>query len=266
MDTVLLACDHYNLDDCFKLAVEFGLGLEVQTFAYPTMLDEGLDARVNEYKARLEGFDRPLTMHGAFLDMASASLDPKVVAVARERYTKNIEIAAQIGAGLVVFHANYLTNIRTEAFRRAWTQRQIDFWTPMAELAASFDVRIAIENMWEFEPRIIADILHEVNSPFLVSCLDTSHAHLYGEVPFQEWLDELGAFIQYIHLNNTGGVADDHRGLNDGVMDYTSILPQLRTLPGGVHLGDDENNGDASQFAILRSGSTSRNKSLRLLH
>ena len=234
MDTVLLACDHYNLDDCFKLAVEFGLGLEVQTFAYPTMLDEDLDERVNEYKTRLQGFDRPLAMHGAFLDMASASLDPKVVAVARERYTKNIEIAAEVGASLVVFHANYLTNIRTEPFRRAWTQRQIDFWNPMAELAANLDVRIAIENMWEYEPCIIADVLREVNSPYLVSCLDTSHAHLYGEVPFREWLDELGEFIQHIHLNNTGGVADDHRALDDGVMDYAAILPQLRALPNQV--------------------------------
>jgi len=194
MDTVLLACDHYNLDYCFELAVEFGLGLEIQTFAYPTMLDEGLDERVNEYKARLQGFNRSLIMHGAFLDMASASLDPKVVAVAWERYTKNIEIAAQIGASLVVFHANYLTNIRTEAFRRAWTQRQIDFWNPMAELAASFNVRIAIEKMREFEPRILADVLREVNSPCLVSCLDTSHAHLYGEVPFQEWLNGFRRF------------------------------------------------------------------------
>ncbi|MFQ5407036.1 MAG: sugar phosphate isomerase/epimerase family protein [Anaerolineales bacterium] len=231
MDRVQLACNDDNVDACLKLALDVGLGLEVQTFAYPAALDDDVNARVAKYKARLRGFPGYISMHGAFIDMTSASLDPKVAAVARERYTHNLNIAAELGARLVVFHANYLTHIRTPEFRAEWTELQVKFWEPMAELAASLQITIAVENMWEYEPTIISNVLKQIDSPWLVACLDTSHAHLYGETPLDAWLAALGDCIRYVHLNNTAGTDDDHYGLDDGVMDYTAVLPKLRALP-----------------------------------
>ena len=92
-------------------------------------------------------------------------------------------------------------------------------------------IRLAMENMWEYDPGIIADVLRQVNSPWLISCLDVGHAHLFSEVPFKNWLTELDGYIQYTHLNNNGGRVDEHRGFDDGVLDYKAILPMLRALP-----------------------------------
>ena len=230
MDRVSLACDHYNFEECLELAHEHSLGLEIQTFAYPDALDNHPEW-IEVYKDRLKDFDRPLSMHGAFMDMTSASFDPKIVAVTLDRYHQNLEIAAQLNARAIVFHANYLTNIRNLPFRRAWTDRQVVFWGKLAEEAGKMGIRLALENMWEYDPAIIGDVLRQVNSPWLISCLDVGHAHLFSDLPFKNWLAELGGYIQYTHLNNNGGRVDEHRGFDDGVLDYKAILPLLRSLP-----------------------------------
>ena len=230
MDKVLLACDHYNFEECLDLARERGLGIEIQTFAFPDALDNHPEW-FNVYEERLRDFAGPLSMHGAFMDMTSASLDPKIVAVARDRYLYNIDLAARLNAKVIVFHANYLTNMRNAPFRRGWTDRQVQFWGRMAEMAGALDIRLAIENMWEYDPALIGDVLRQVNSPWLITCLDVGHVHLFSEVPFKNWLTDLDSFIQYSHLNNNGGRVDEHRGFDDGVLDYGSILPMLRSLP-----------------------------------
>lgn len=230
MDKVLLACDHYNFNECLELANERGLGLEIQTYAYPDALDNHPEW-LTIYEHKLRDFAGPVTMHGAFMDMTSASLDPKIVAVAHERYLQNLEIAARLNAQVIVFHANYLTNMRNIPFRRGWTDRQVQFWGRMAETAGAMGIRLALENMWEYDPALIGDVLRQVNSTFLITCLDVGHVHLFSEVPFKNWLTDLDGFIQYCHLNNNGGRVDEHRGFDDGVLDYRAILPMLRSLP-----------------------------------
>ena len=230
MDNVVLACDHYNFDECLELAKEYDLGLEIQTFAYPDALDNHPEW-IDEYEYKLKNFSGKISMHGAFMDMTSASFDPKVVALTLTRYRQNLTIAARLTAHTVVFHANYLTSMRNAPFRRAWTDKQVVFWTNLIKESSAMGIRLALENMWEYDPKIIGDVLRQVNSPWLITCLDVGHAHLFGEVPFNDWLKDLDGFIQYTHLNNNGGRVDEHRGFDDGVMDFDSILPKLRALP-----------------------------------
>jgi sugar phosphate isomerase/epimerase len=90
---------------------------------------------------------------------------------------------------------------------------------------------VALENMWEWEPSLITDVLDQVALPSLKACLDVGHAHLYSTVPLADWLAALGSHLVYAHVNNNNGLADQHRALDDGVLDYTRILPQLRALP-----------------------------------
>lgn len=231
MDQVLIASGPSNFPECFELAQEAGLGLEIQAFAYPQVLESNLPLLLREYRAYLKDFAGPLALHGAFMDMTPGSLDPKIVAVTEERYRQNMDIAAELGATTIIFHANYLTNIRTLAFRQDWTQRQVVFWGRLVERAARMGLTLALENMWEWEPSIITDVILLVESPHLRACLDVGHAHLFSRVSFRNWLAVLGPYLAHAHLNNNGGVVDQHRGLDDGVIEYPAILGQLRALP-----------------------------------
>jgi sugar phosphate isomerase/epimerase len=230
-DRVHFACSHDNFEACLALARSYSAGLELQGFAQPDTLDGDWGGMVRRYQAQLKGFENGLSMHGAFLDMVSASPDARVVQVARERYTHNLQIADMLGARHVVFHANFITSIRVPSYRQDWTRRQIDFWGLMVQQAERLGITVLLENMWEAEPSIIGDVLDAVQSPHLKACLDVGHAHLFSDVKFEDWVEALGDHLIYTHMNNNPGHIDDHRALDDGVIDYKAVLGLLRALP-----------------------------------
>ena len=232
-DQVVIACNDDNFEECIKLALKHGTGLEIQSFAQPDKLDGDWQAEVKRYQNQLaqDGFKGLLTMHGAFLDLVSASPDRKVVQLTRERYSANLEIAQAFEAKYVVFHTNFLPMIRLPVYREQWTERQIEFWGEMAEDAKGKGVTILLENMWEYDPALICDVLDTVNSPNLHACIDVGHTFLFSDIVLENWLERMGRHLLYAHLNNNPGGVDYHQALSDGVINYGEILPMLRELP-----------------------------------
>jgi sugar phosphate isomerase/epimerase len=232
-DRVVIACKDGNFEECLKLALAHGTGLELQGFAEPDTLDGDWRAVVARYKKHFAKtkFGGLLSVHGAFFDLVSASPDSKVVALARERYTTSLEIAHEFGAKFLVFHANFIAMIRMPAYREQWTSRQIDFWGGMVKEAERLGVTLLLENMWEPDPAIIADVLDGVNSPHLRACIDVGHAHLFSELVLDNWIERTGRHLVYAHLNNNPGSVDYHLALSEGAIDYSKVLSKLRALP-----------------------------------
>ncbi|MCI0711438.1 MAG: sugar phosphate isomerase/epimerase [Chloroflexi bacterium] len=232
MDQVSITAKHTNFEACYRLAIERGLGIELQTFAFPPVLDSpSWDQIVEQYKQTLRGFPYPISMHGAFMDMAPGSPDTLFITVTRERTYQFLRLAAELKAGVIVFHANFIAAIRDDEYRMGWTDRMIEFFVPVVDYARELGVNMVLENMWEFDPSIIRFVLDGVNSTFLSACLDVGHAYLFSKIPFVDWLEDLQHWITYIHMNNNYADIDLHLGLDDGVLDYEYILPLLRNLP-----------------------------------
>jgi len=233
-DRVLLTADLKNFDACHTLARENGLGLELMAFSYPEVLDNDWRVRLVNYQNTLRHFDGPLTLHGPFMDMVSGSPDERINRVCLERYRHALHIAGELGAELVVLHANFIGALHNHSYRRGWHERSVPFWLNIAEYAEQQGVRVAVENMWEFDPGIIADILRTVDHPALKACLDVGHAHLFGDDDYdlQDWIDTLAPWLIHTHMNNNNGVIDEHHGFDwaAGVLDYDVILKQLRRL------------------------------------
>ncbi len=230
-DRVLLSASPDNIEQCVQLAVERGLGIEVTTFAFPDLLDGDWQRSLNRYKTLLEPVPGIIAMHGPFMDMAPGSPDKRVNQVCIERYQHAIRIAQALGVEVVVFHANFIASIQTEVYRQGWHRRNITFWRAMADYAQQHDVTLAVENMWEFDPDIIGDVVKTIEHPHLRICVDVGHAHLFSHVPFREWLASLAPYIIHLHINNNDGLLDIHRALPDGVLNYPATLQQLRALP-----------------------------------
>jgi sugar phosphate isomerase/epimerase len=231
VDQVLLSANDHNIEACVQLAREYGLGIEVMTFAFPNVLDSDYHPKITHYQKLLADVPGKRTLHGAFMDMAPGSPDRRINQVCYERYQEAIQIAAELNMHLVVFHANFIGAIRTMEYRVGWHQRNLAFWTPLADYARQHDVTIAIENMWEFDPAIIGDLLKEINHPNLRACLDIGHAHLFSEVPFDDWLTVLGSYIVHTHMNNNDGKVDIHMGFDHGMLNYHVLLDKIRALP-----------------------------------
>jgi sugar phosphate isomerase/epimerase len=236
-DRVLLSAGAGNIDACIAAALEHGLGIEVMAFAFSNMLDHAdIAAHIVRYQrllARVHDAGLPVTLHGPFIDLASGSPDAKVNALAQARYRQGMAVAEQLGAKTVVFHANFIASLRAPDYRTGWHERNARFWTTIGREAADRGLTLAIENMWEFEPQIIAGLLADLDMPNVRACLDVGHAVLFSDpgVALEQWLHVLGPYIVHLHLNNNDGHTDVHRPLSRGVIDYRAVLPLLRALP-----------------------------------
>lgn len=231
METVLLSANINNVEDCIALSQAHGLGIEVMAFAFPRILDGKWKDSVAQYKNLLQPVPGPITLHGPFMDMAPGSPDPQINATCMERYRHGIHIASELGAEKIVYHANFIAAIHNLSYREGWHQRNVDFWGEIAHFAQTYGVTIAVENMWEFDPAIIVDILREVNHPNLRACLDVGHAHLFGpDHSFETWLTLFEPWLVHMHMNNTHGKLDTHNALADGIINYDKILDRLRQL------------------------------------
>lgn len=227
---ILLSASPANVEACAQLARENGLGIEMMAFAYPDVLDGNWCELVARYQALLEGIALR-TLHGPFFDMVAGSLDKRIEALTRERYQQALDIAALLNVRTVIFHANFIAAMRNVEYRHGFHKRGVLFWRDLAHYGQEKGVTVAVENMWEFEPNIIVDVVAEIDHPCLKVCLDVGHAHLFSDVPFQTWLDVTAPWVAHVHLNNNDGRLDHHRALQDGRIDYQQLLPRLSNLP-----------------------------------
>ena len=236
MKRILLATYQRDIAGHYELAQAHQAGLELQVYGYDTdLLDSGWREMVAEHKALLRDFQGELAIHGAFYNLSPASPDRRIVALTRERYLLNLDIAAELGARNVVFHTDFLPIVRNPAYRPDWTKRQVEFWVPMAEEAAQRGVVVALENMWEPEAGIICDVLDQVDSPHLSACIDVGHVYLFSDyVPLETWIERMSRRLVHCHLNNHRGFFDEHLPIDfpGGVIDYKqAVLPLLNALP-----------------------------------
>lgn len=239
-DNVLLSASRTNVHETVELAIERGLGIEIMIFAFPDILDGDWRVTLAEYKEILKPMTGTLTLHGPFLDMVSGSPDPRINAVCVQRYSHAIRLAAELNAKQVVFHANFIGSLHNTFYREGWHQRSVEFWIPMAEYAEQHGITALLENMWEFDPTIISDLLTDVNHPSLRACLDVGHAHLFSDkqFTFEYWLRTLEPWLTEMHMNNNNGILDEHHGFDwqRGVLDYHEILPKIRRINNKLDL------------------------------
>jgi len=236
VERILLGTFQRDIRRHCDLARAHGAGLELQVYGYDTdLLDGDWRAVVAQHQALLRDIEGDIAIHGAFLDLSPASTDKRVVALTRERYMLNLDIAAELGARNVVFHTDFIPVVRKPSYRPEWTKRQVAFWEPMIEEAAARGVVIALENMWEPNPDVIGDVLDQVDSPQLSACLDVGHVYLFSDyLPLGAWIERLEHRLVHCHMNNHRGFCDEHLALDlpGGVIDYKrDVLPLLHGLP-----------------------------------
>ncbi len=88
MDRALVSVEHFgDLAEYLPVVRRHSLGLELQEFSEPGVLDNDWRGLLDHYQQALDGFAGMLSMHGAYIDLVSGSPDMRLVALTRERYS-----------------------------------------------------------------------------------------------------------------------------------------------------------------------------------
>ncbi len=203
-------------------------GIELTSFALPWILDGDWKSILQSYKLALKDFRNEVAIHGVFMDMITASRDARIVCVARERILQNIKIAKQLGAKIVTFCSCFNPCIATGSpkYVDGYKQRQIKFWTEIAELAGG-NLLLVFENIWEPQPELVRDVLDSVNSENFKALLDTGHANVFSKVPIERWVEILADHLSYIHLNDNHGDLDSNFAPGEGSIKWDKFFDAL---------------------------------------
>jgi sugar phosphate isomerase/epimerase len=204
-----------------------GIGMEVTAFAFSQNLDADLTERIIRHREAGAGIS-PLISHGPFFDLVATSPDQAIVEVTRKRHTAALQAACEIGVTTYVAHTNFNPFIPDTSYRKNYTQRMLNFWLPLADIAAEHHLVICLENVWEPGPEIQAELIATAAHPSLKATFDNGHALIFSAKPASEWIDTLGAGLAHCHLHDNSGTHDEHLPVGEGRENWPELIGALR--------------------------------------
>ena len=230
MDRFGLALYTDTFEDGLTIAADRGLGVEIQTFTDPAVLNGDWDALCGDYVRSLkEKSPAFVTFHLPFVDIAPLVRDPLIMDAVVKRMEWAFEISRRLGAEGIVGHLS--TPLRRIDYNLdLWIEKQHGFWQPFIQKAEKQGARIFLENSYEPDPAFLVLLCDRFDSPSVRLCFDFGHADTLCGGTVGEWLDAARSRIGYCHLHNNDGHNDLHASLGDGVLDYRKLLEDARKV------------------------------------
>ncbi len=224
MDSLFVHLPFRRLEQSLPLLLQNRLQPEI-AFRGPELdtLDFALLRRV---RRELEGAGLRATIHAPFLDLNPGSFEPLVREASLRRALQTLAAAGELGARLVVFHPGY-DHWRYGKEKASWLEQSRTFWGPLADHAARSGCLLALENIFEQGP----DLLAAVDSPQLGHCFDVGHWHIFSSTPLPEWFSRLGPRTVHLHLHDNGGTQDDHLPIGEGRINFAALFDLISGLP-----------------------------------
>lgn len=214
-----------QLDEFSKLehiVKEFNVGLEIVTFANAMVLDSE-----EQYTSELRGYInkvRDVSFHGPFSDLVPGTNDPEIRSVVNRRFTQAFNIAREFNSQRIIYHSGCIPHTYWE---KQWVENSKAFWKGFAKDKLDL-MEIHIENVFDEDYPLIADIIDEVNHPNFSACLDIGHVNTCSTKSIEHWIKGLNNRIGHVHLHNNEGVLDNHQGLNKGNINMIKTLELLK--------------------------------------
>lgn len=203
-----------------------GVGIELIDFSVGMNLDKK-EEYLNKWKNTLTEMGQPqLTIHGPFLDLNPASFESYVQKATWERFHQTYEIAAELHADKIIFHT---CRIPLVCYPQGWPKRLAEFWN--AFLTSHSEIPVAVENVFDEDPWLMADFAALVTAENFGICLDAGHANCFSQKPVQEWTTALSPWISHLHIHDNHGNSDEHLPLGKGSIPWDTLLPLFTKLP-----------------------------------
>lgn len=202
-----------------------GLGVVVAGVAHP--------ARLRALRDALSGCAQRLTLHGSWTGSGRVGnlLDPRSRSAQVNGLLADLEIAAAIGAEVVVYHAGTLGGaFEDNAALDAGLAGERDALRRLGEQAARHGIVIAVENRaptsgviarrsYGMRLDLVASQVEAVGHPNVTMCLDTGHAYLAAQYLGFDFLDavrDVAPLVGHVHLaDNFGRIGSPEADLRE---------------------------------------------------
>ena len=234
-------------ENAASLARKWGLGLELTDFCEARKLEE--PAAMEAARARCSGIGS-LWLHAPFAELSPCAIDPLVRDAALRRFRQTIQAAQALGVTRIVVHGGYIPLVY---FPEWFVEQSVRFWRELLSDVPE-GMTLAVENVMEPEPRLLADIAAQVDDPRLGLCLDVGHANSSAsKTPPLEWIAPMAPWLRHVHLHNNEGGWDLHAPLGQGTVPMEQVLDTvLRQCPAATFTIENQNCVPSLQWLAQR--------------
>jgi sugar phosphate isomerase/epimerase len=186
---------------------------------------------------RLDKAGLPRGVHFPFHEIHPGGRDPIILAATAERLGKAFELAMLYGAGHIVAHAMYHDYLYANEYER-WLENSAATWRGLLRDFPGHPP-LLLENVFEKEPRPLADLMRALVGLNAGICFDVGHWHFFAggrnKQDLSRWIEVLGPWVRRLHLHDNDGSSDQHLGMGAGSIpfaDLFSLLGQNGNRPG----------------------------------
>lgn len=159
----------------------------------------------------------------------------------RKWILRSMEAAALMGVRNIVVHP--VQHLEYARNREQLWQENLSFYRSLVPYCEEFGIRVCAENMWQRDgrrnyivdsvcasPEEFSALLDELDSPWIVGCLDIGHCALVGREP-QDVIRAMGAKrIQALHVHDVNYVRDCHNMPFMEGLDWEAIASALAEI------------------------------------
>ncbi len=171
------------------------------------------------------------SIHLPFHDLQPGSIDDFILQGTRDRLKKAVRVASIYEPRFLVAHANF-TPLYSELYSR-WLKRSVRTWREVLQEWPEHPP-LYLENVREYDPRPLDDLLGELREEGVRFCFDVGHWASYsGGFQYDNlclWIQTMGQHLSHLHLHDNDGVADQHLGLGQGKIPWPELFSGLELL------------------------------------
>lgn len=223
-DDIHVALPWYVMEKYFDTAYSTGLNLEFGLSG--DMLDGRAPEEFEKVADMMKTKKLTCTLHAPFFDLSSGALDSKILEITRLRYKQTMDVAHILKPRCIVFHTGFSAH-HYQGYLEHWFRKSLDTWKWAVDYAEKFELKLAVENVFDTNPSVLKKLISSVPHPLLGICLDAGHINVFSEVSVEEWFNELGDKIFETHLHNNNGKYDEHSGIGTGTFDFQKFFRLL---------------------------------------
>lgn len=183
--------------------------------------------KVQTLKELGKSFPFEYTVHSPFCDINIASINPQIRKIALKIIKRSMSFAGELEAKMYIFHPGFY-----DPFNLKITEKlNLQSIKTLTKYAEDLSLPIALENLPK-ELRSLTKVedfekfFDKIDENKLWIALDVGHAYTVKQL--NTFLERFKDRIKHIHLHNNNGSDDLHLGLDEGNIDWKSVVKRLK--------------------------------------
>lgn len=209
------------------MILRHGLNLEIY-FNHWTL--QSLDkSQCIETAKILAGAGLKITFHAPFMDLRPGALDDRIRRTSIDRIRQVFDLAPYFHPLKIVCHASFDEHYYVSV-DDLWLAASVKTWKELIAVARDNKTMIALENIYEKNPRILQRLFETLSSDDICFCFDTGHFNVFSCEPLNVWMKALGKYLGHLHLHDNFGQRDEHLAVGDGTFPFPELFRFLKKI------------------------------------